>query len=40
MKFDNLITGFIFTSGYLKSRYEAMKKQLKTVVDIINAQIK
>ena len=39
-KFDNLITGFIFTSGYLKSRYEAMKNQLKTVVDIINAQIK
>ena len=39
-KFDNLITGFIFTSGYLKGRYEAMKKQLEKVIAIIDSQIK
>lgn len=39
-KFDNLITGFVFTSGFLIKRYEALKKQLENVIGIIDSQIK
>jgi hypothetical protein len=38
-KFDNLITGFVFTSGFLIKRYEDLKKQLEKVIDIIDSQI-
>ena len=38
-KFDNLITGFVFTSGFLIKRYEDLKKQLEKVIGIIDSQI-
>ena len=39
-KFDSWLTGFIYTSGFLKGRYEVLKKQIEDIIQIIDSQIK
>lgn len=39
LKFDNRLSGFIFTSGYLQVRYEDLKKQIQQIIEIIESQI-
>ncbi|MAM29148.1 MAG: hypothetical protein CMC13_09000 [Flavobacteriaceae bacterium] len=39
-KFDNRVSGFIFTAGYLGGRYKKMKKQIQEIIAIIDTQIK
>ena len=40
IKFDNRLTGFIFTAGYLEGRYHELKNKIQEVIDIIDTQIK
>jgi len=35
MQFDNLLTQFIYTSGYLDSRYKELKKEIEEIIVII-----
>lgn len=39
MQFDNRLTGFILTAGYLEVRYEELRAQIQEIVDIIESQI-
>lgn len=39
-EFDNYLTAFILTSGYLNTRYLELKEQLQKIIDIIDSQIK
>ncbi len=39
MQFDNRLTGFILTAGYLEVRYEELRVQIQEIVDIIDSQI-
>jgi len=39
-RFDNRLTGFIYTSGYLEGRYKSLKKQIEEIITIIDTQIK
>jgi hypothetical protein len=38
-KFDNRLTGFIYTSGYLDGRYKELKGQIQKIIDIIDSQL-
>ncbi len=38
--FDNHLTGFIYASGFLNGRYEALAAQLQEIIAIIDSQIK
>jgi hypothetical protein len=38
-RFDNRLTGFIYTSGYLEGRYKRLKKQIEEIIEIIDTQI-
>lgn len=38
-QFDNRLTGFIYTSGYLDGRYKALRKQVTEIIDIVDSQI-
>ena len=39
-KFDNVLTAFIYASGFLNSRYKELKIQLQKIIKIIETQIK
>jgi uncharacterized protein YnzC (UPF0291/DUF896 family) len=39
-RFDNRLTGFIYTAGYLDGRYKNLKKQIEEIIEIIDTQIK
>ena len=38
-RFDNRLTGFIYTSGYLEGRYKVLKIQIEEIITIIDTQI-
>lgn len=38
-RFDNRLTGFIYTSGYLRGRYKELRDHILVIIEIINSQI-
>lgn len=39
MQFDNLLTQFIYTAGFLNVRYEELKKEIEKIIHIIDIQL-